>query len=83
MLSILRTKLTAAAALTRPAAIRHAKERRQMNLVTGLSVASAATYTWQTSNNFGGSVHGSKPGICRMPSASLSLDPSQQQEGRP
>jgi hypothetical protein len=79
VLSTLRIQLTAAAALTRPAAIRHAKEGRR----SCLRMASAATYAWQISKNFGGRVHGSKPGLCRMPSASLTLDPSQQEEGRP
>ena len=83
MLPTLRIQLTAATALTRSAAIRHAKEGRR----SGLCVASAATYSWQaqskTQKNFGGRVHGSKPGLCRMPSAPLTLDPSQQEEGRP
>ena len=79
MLPTLRKDLTATAAQMRSAAIRHAKEGRQTNLVTGLRAAVPAAYSWRTQDttqtNFGG--------ICRMPSASLTLDPSQQEEGRP
>jgi hypothetical protein len=72
VLSTLRKDLTAAAAQTRSAAIRHAKEGRR----SSLRAAVAATYPWQASNILGG--------FCRMPSAPLTLDPSQQQEeGRP
>lgn len=79
MLSTLRKDSTAAAVLTHPVAIRHAKEGRR----SGLRAAVAATYSWQATNIFGGNSFGSKPGLCRMPSASLTLDPSQQEEGRP
>ena len=74
MLPTLRKDLTAAAVLTHPVAIRHAVatgEGRRFSLRAALP----ATYSWPASNIFGG--------ICRMPSASLTLDPSQQEEGRP
>ena len=75
MLPTLRKDLTATAAHPRSAAIRHAKEGRR----SSLRAAVPAGYAWQASsksqNIFGGN--------CRMPSASLTLDPSQQEEGRP
>lgn len=83
MLSILRQDLTAAAALSRPAAIRRAKEGRRSGLRVAAHVAPAATYSWRASTLFGGNSFGSKPGLCRMPSAPLTLDPSQQEEGDP
>jgi hypothetical protein len=79
VLPTLRKDLTAAAALTRPVAIRHAKEGRQSDL----RAAAVATYAWQACNTFGGHSFGSKPELCRMPSAPLTLDPSRQEEGRP
>lgn len=79
MLPTLRKDLTATAAHPRSASLCLAKEGRPMNVVAGLRAAtpaSLAMYGWQArSNDFGG--------ICRMPSASLTLDPSQQEEGRP
>jgi hypothetical protein len=77
VLPTLRKDLTATAAQTRSAVIRHAKEGRRMNLVLGLRAPAPAGYSWQAfSTNFGG--------ICRMPSVPLTLDSShQQEEGRP
>ena len=71
MLPILRKDLTATAAHSRSAVIRLAKEGRRSDLRATVPAA----YSWQTQNNFGG--------FCRMPSAPLTLDPSQQEEGRP
>ena len=73
MLPILRKDLTATAAHPRSAAPCLAKEGQR----SGLRAAVPATYSWTgSSNDFGG--------ICRMPSAPLTLDPSkQQEEGRP
>jgi len=75
VLPTLRKDLTATAAHPRSAAFRLAvaKEGPRSDLrAAGLP----STYSWPgCSNNFGG--------ICRMPSASLTLDPSQQEEGRP
>jgi hypothetical protein len=79
VLPTLRKDMTATAAHPRSAAIRFAKEGRRLNVAFGLRAAVPASYSWRcritTENDFGG--------ICRMPSAPLTLDPSQQEEGRP
>jgi len=74
VLSTLRKDLTAAAVLTHPVGIRHAVATGEGRRST-FRAAVPATYSWPASNIFGG--------ICRMPSAPLTLDPSQQEEGRP
>lgn len=84
MLSTLRTPVTAAAALTRPVAIRRADEGLRAGLRTA---AAGTTHAWLALGNaksFGGSAFGNLPEPCRMPSASSTLDPSSyQQEGTP
>jgi hypothetical protein len=76
VLPTLRKDLTATAAHPRSAALCLAKEGRRANLATGFRATVPVSYSWQaSSNDFGG--------ICRMPSAPLTLDPSQQEEGRP
>lgn len=82
MLSSLRTPMTAAAALTRPDAIRRADEGRSADLRAANASASCVWRDRGHGKSFGGNIFGNKPEPCRMPSASLTLDPSSyQQEG--
>jgi hypothetical protein len=75
VLPILRKDLTATAAHPRSAAIRLGWDPSREERRSGLGAAVPAASLKKTQNHFGG--------ICRMPSAPLTLDPSQQEEGRP